>query len=83
MWIETRKQDLIPKWRRITQDNKFTEKYVTDFDKFFTRYNFRDMQSDIQIFFQFREMDLKKIWYISFGIMESLILNILMPWSKI
>ena len=45
---------LLDNWRQITQSNKPAKDYVNEFDEFLTRYNIRDMQSDIQIFAQFR-----------------------------
>ena len=47
--------DLLDKWRRITRGNRSAKEYVTGFDKFLIHYNIRGMQSNIQIFFQFRD----------------------------
>ena len=57
--------------------NKSAKEYVTKFDEFLTHYNIRGM------YFFNLEMNLKKTWYMSFGIMKSLILSKFMPWSKI
>jgi len=46
--------NLLHQWRRITQGNNSAKKYVAEFNEFLIRHNIRDMQSDIQIFFQFR-----------------------------
>jgi len=45
---------LLDKWRRITQGNKSAKEYVTEFDEFLTRYNILGIESDAQVFFQFR-----------------------------
>ena len=47
--------DLLEKWHRIIQDNRFAKEYVTKFEEFLTHYNIYGMQSDIQISSQFRD----------------------------
>ena len=46
--------NFLDKWHRINRGNKSVKEYVTEFDKFLTRYNILDIASDVQIFFQFR-----------------------------
>ena len=73
---------LLDKWRRITQDNKDVEEYVTEFDEFLTRYNILGLEGDVQVFFQFRAR-LRVALKMSYEIMKSLSSKKLMPWSKI
>ena len=45
---------LLDKRRRITQGNKFAMEYVTESDEFLTHCNIIGIESDIQVFFEFR-----------------------------
>ena len=74
--------DLLDKWSRITQGNRPVKEYVTEFDKFLTRYNIRGMQSDIQIFSQFRDEFRINLKY-ELCKHEIIELKKLMSWSKI
>jgi len=59
----------LDKWRQIIQGNKSVKEYVIEFDEFLTRYNILDIESDIQVFSQFRvglrvdkENEFLKLW---------------------
>ena len=56
----------LDKLRRITQGNKSSKIYVTEFFEFLTRYNILDIESDVQVFSQFRvglKIDIEnKLW---------------------
>ena len=45
---------LMDKCHQYTQGNKSTKEYVTELDEFLTRYNILDIESDTQVFSQFR-----------------------------